>query len=285
MPTLDALIRRMRLWLRLVLVLFLLALPPIRANASSVIPIDLEQTMRLAGVAFAGTVHKIESTRLPGGPVTRVTFRDLRMLKGEPRQEITITMTGGTVNGVTTFVIDQPTFSLSGRYVIFAYESLGSPADDYSPLVGLYQGFFPIETGPGGRRSVRDWLGREIVGIRDKHLLVLGSVENTVAITARPQKVEGGDTEEEFKKPRVDTRGPGMRSRTMHTVPKVASNPAPESGVTNRSSANTKVAEQNARLLSENRTPLEVIDPRNDPGTRMSEEDFLGALAPFVDAR
>lgn len=272
-----------------VCLVLLLGGAPVRPTfASTVMSLDLEQTVRLAGIAFAGTVRSTESTVVRGfGIVTYVTFNDLRIAKGQaPGQTITIAMSGGTVDSLTTFVIDQPTFTVGQRYIVLAYASLGSAADDYTPIVGLHQGFFPVKSSrSGGMLTTRDWEDREIVGVRDTHLVVVRNQAATNPGTVGPKKVGGSGDEAEFAKPRVDTRDPGTRERVRHAVPRVFSKVRPESIAPGRTGPNAQVAALNAQLLSENRVPIEIIGPESDPHSRMSEGEFLGALQRFAGSR
>jgi hypothetical protein len=256
--------------------------------ASTVIPLDLEQTVRLAGVAFAGTVQSVESKVVREfGIVTYVTFHDLRIAKGHATgQSITIAMGGGTVDSLTTSVVDQPTFTTGKRYVVLAHETLGSAADDYTPIVGLYQGFFLVKgNGPGGVLTVRDWKDREIVALKDRHLVVVENQAETSSGIIGPRKVGGQGDEAEFKRARVDTRDPGRRQRVRNPVPRVFSSTRPDSTGAGRTEPGAQVLALNTQLLSENRMPIEIIGPESDPKSRMSEREFLEVLQRFAVSR
>ena len=77
--------------------------------------------------------------------VTRVTFRVSDTYKGLDRLLLPLEFLGGTVDDTTMEVSGVPTFELGDRAVLFVSGDRAT-----SPLVGHFQGEFPINTAPDG---------------------------------------------------------------------------------------------------------------------------------------
>lgn len=67
----------------------------------------------------------------------------------------------------------QPSFDLSKRYILIAYEGLGTPEDLFVPIVGMHGGFFAVEPeAKTGVVSVHDWLHRPLVSANSDQIIV-----------------------------------------------------------------------------------------------------------------
>ena len=126
------------------------------SDASTVIPLDLEQSVRLADVVFAGTVTRIHAENLPDdGIVTRYTFSDLRFGKGSGQgAELVLTILGGEVGGLGSVVDGAPSFEINRRYIVLSASGLGSARDSYLPVIGGSQGVFQVDLDSRTGRSI-----------------------------------------------------------------------------------------------------------------------------------
>jgi len=151
------------------------------ARATTVLPADLHTCVRLAGVAFAGTVSAKSVEQLETTIVTHVHFTDVKFVKGAPKLGGTrLALNGGVVGNRRVFSSGEPEFEIGKRYIVLAYGDFGSPRNSYLPIVGLFQGFFQLERDTRhGRTVVFDWAKRPVVRV-DGHRLVVTGPRGTV---------------------------------------------------------------------------------------------------------
>ena len=137
--------RLLALCLRVVLVLIALVTLATSALALTAIERDFDGLVARAETIFKGTVTAQESLWTGEGPnrhiVTRVTFQVLDTYKGAAASSQTLEFLGGTVAGVTLAVPDMPKFALGETAVLFV---VGNGVQ-LCPLVGAYQGRFPVQ--------------------------------------------------------------------------------------------------------------------------------------------
>ena len=103
-------------------------------------------------------------------------------VKGGGASIVTLTMPGGTVDGVTAWIPDLPTFSQGENVLLFlrdGYDRVGDPA------VGVNQGVFRIVSDPAG--------GGEIV-LNSQQQIVIG-VENDQVVTRRNPRATTASTQ------------------------------------------------------------------------------------------
>lgn len=118
---------------------------------ASVIPMTLAEVTHASGFIFAGTVRSLDSGTLPGvGPITRVTFTDLDVIRGETKGgRLVLTIRGGVRRNLVDMVADLQSFGTGERYIVFAGD-LGSAANSYDPIVGGPQGLYRVRRASGG---------------------------------------------------------------------------------------------------------------------------------------
>ena len=92
-----------------------------------------------------GTIIDARSrwTEERAGIVTEVTIRVERTIKGPPRGTVTVTALGGTVEGVTQWVEDQPQLLPGTEAFVFIKRDQGRGAT----VNGARQGFVPVANG------------------------------------------------------------------------------------------------------------------------------------------
>jgi hypothetical protein len=108
--------------------------------ATTVIPPSFDELVSEAQVIFQGTVTNVRSEWTGEGAqrriVSYVTFKVNDTFKGNPGDQITLRMLGGTVDGETMEVGDAPKFKRGDRDVLFV-ENNGT---QFIPLVGIMHG-------------------------------------------------------------------------------------------------------------------------------------------------
>ena len=199
--------------IRLLLLASLLTFPaaPVSATTTGFL-LDLALIAKNADVIFAGTVDSVRYAMDPAGEtaLTRVYFGKVVYAKGTPRSEpLALTLRGGKTARDESFVVGQPEFEWSKRYIVMAHAGLGSKENLYLPIIGLDAGFFRVipdhRAGIGGR--VYDGAYRPVAQIKGHHLVV---IDGGVPSVVRPVKNReaGGEPPIELVDPSED---PGWR--------------------------------------------------------------------------
>jgi hypothetical protein len=142
------------------------------AQATTVIPPTFDELVNQAEVIFQGDVTEVKSQWVGEGGqrhiVSYVSFKVEDALKGNPGQNYTIRMLGGTVDGETMGVSDAPKFKVGDKEILFV-EHNGS---QFIPLVGIMHGRFHVQ---------RDQSGQEVVATNEgepvKNVARLGRAE------------------------------------------------------------------------------------------------------------
>jgi hypothetical protein len=121
------------------------------ASATTVVPPSFDELVSEAQIIFQGTVTNVRSEWIGEGAqrhiVSYVTFKVNDAFKGNPGEQITLRMLGGTVNGQTMEVSDAPKFKKGDRDVLFV-ENNGT---QFIPLVGIMHGRFHVKQDSSGR--------------------------------------------------------------------------------------------------------------------------------------
>ena len=123
----------------------------------------LEEMTERAGRIFSGQCTEVRVVEQPGRgmPVTEVTFRVDRTLKGGPGGALTIRqpgVAGGTERGVG--ILGLPRFRPGEEVILFLY---GESASGLTSPVGLGQGKFTVVTDKDGLRwAVNDYGNRNL---------------------------------------------------------------------------------------------------------------------------
>jgi len=102
---------------------------------------DFADLVARAEQIVVGTVAAVRDADDPAGaPATYVTFSELRVLKGDARDTLTLRFYGGTSGSVAVHIPDMPTFAVGDRAVLF----IAGNGRDVCPLVGVWQGRFRV---------------------------------------------------------------------------------------------------------------------------------------------
>jgi hypothetical protein len=149
-------------------------------SATTVIPPTFDQLVEQAQVIFQGKVTKVNAEWIGEGAqrriVSYVTFQVKDSLKGNPGENYTIRMFGGTVDGETMGIADAPKFDVGDEDILFV-ENNGSQV---VPLVGIMHGRFHVR---------RDESGSEVVTTNEEEPLRNVAGLGTGATTLSVQSV------------------------------------------------------------------------------------------------
>ena len=140
------------------------------ANASSVVPMYLDQLIDDSAVAFEGvwTGNRTERDPATGFIVTYTTFDVRDALKGAVGSRYVIKQVGGTLPGGPQYRVEGvPSFTPGNDYVVFL---AGVSSSGFSSPLGLEQGRFKVTVTPGGSRvgNGRDF--KAMAGRMSSHL-------------------------------------------------------------------------------------------------------------------
>ena len=145
-------------------------------HATTVIPPNFDELVSRAQVIFEGEVTGLQSQWIGEGAehriVTFVTFKVVDALKGNPGENYSIRMLGGTVDGRTMEVTDAPKFKVGDHDVLFV-ENNGR---QFIPLVGIQHGRFRVQKDQAGRDTLLTGEGQPLADVNQ-----LGADEKTVA--------------------------------------------------------------------------------------------------------
>ena len=123
----------------------------IPAQATSVLPLYLDEIVDQSAVVFQGVCMENRSARDPatGMIVTYTTFQVVDKLKGAVGATHTIKQIGGELPGerVGFKIQSVPTFAVGESYVVFL---AGVSQAGFSSPIGLGQGRFTVVARPGG---------------------------------------------------------------------------------------------------------------------------------------
>jgi hypothetical protein len=200
------------------------------SHSSTVVPVSLARMVHIAGFVFGGTVSSIEYSSDRGSVIAHVHFRDLQLVKGAAQGK-------GLTLRSNISIGSQARFRVGGRYVILAVSDLGSARNSYIPIVGLYQGYFPVDSDSVVHNS-HGWPVAEVRGGR-------------IVLVA----------------PHVEQQRPSVR---IHDARDGEGRPIPDSIL--------QPARTPPDRYSSPGSPEEVIRHEADPGTRVTEGEFLAIL-------
>jgi hypothetical protein len=133
-------------------------------------PFTFEATARMAKLAFAGTVDRIEYRK----GLTDVRFTDIRHARPSGHDKTVTLSLQGSFN---MLVVEMPRFEVGQRYIVLAVDR-GSPENWHIPLVGMRQGVFHVVRSEGRREGiVHDADGHPVLAVRGGHLAILDDTE------------------------------------------------------------------------------------------------------------
>ena len=154
------------------------------ARATTVVPPDFAGLVDRAGLVFRGEVVGREASLVTRGAdraiFTRVTFRVMEAIKGNPPPLLTLEFLGGAVGEVSLEVSGMPRFETGSQDIVFV--TAGAPA--ICPLVAMGHGRYRILRDAGGEEFVARDNGLPLHRIEDVALPLLAP--GAVPIAARP---------------------------------------------------------------------------------------------------
>ncbi len=252
-------------------------------EASSVIPLDLQQCVHYSGLAFAGTVSRVraEYTRDHSTIVTRVTFSHIVVAKGRHNWlTLTMTLEGGRVGPEEIIVPGQPQFELGRRYILLVDSDLGTSDNSYIPVIGMYQGFFTVDKDSSRREDVvMDLNGRPVVAIRDGHVVVLGRKKEDIGLSSvRRGPVRTSSRDIYVPGSGEASQGRGDTLQAEHLPQRVPEETARKRVGPPDSSPRTTHPAKTYPVPTPSPTPQEIVAADDDSGTRVGEAEFLEAI-------
>lgn len=133
--------------MRKLVVATMLALAPVAARATVLVPIEFRELVNAAPIIVHGDVIDIHSDWSSGRRAveTFVTLHVDEYLKGNLGSEITVRVPGGRLGRYRTIMVGAPVFARGDELVLF----LNAGAPMYPSIVGLSQGAFRVVTVPG----------------------------------------------------------------------------------------------------------------------------------------
>jgi hypothetical protein len=133
--------------MRTLLVAAMLAIAPVAARATVLVPVAFRELVQTAPVIVHGDVVAIHSDWASGRRTveTFVTLHVDEYLKGNLGPEITVRVPGGRLGRYRTIMVGAPVFARGDEVVLF----LNTAAPAYPSIVGLSQGAFRVVTMPG----------------------------------------------------------------------------------------------------------------------------------------
>lgn len=168
---------------RLFLALLLAFAAAFPAAATSVLPVDLDQLVGTAAVAFEGTCTGNRTERDPATNLvaTYTTFAVHDVLKGQVGGTYEIKQIGGAIPGGLTYKVEGvPKFQPGQDYIVFLP---GVSAAGFSSPVGLQQGRFVVTPTANGR---------EVANGRDFRDLTAGIPSGELPPSLQQQARRGG---------------------------------------------------------------------------------------------
>lgn len=171
------------------LLLSLLLLAAVHAQASTLMPVDVATQVDEADLIFAGTVIGVESVPVKDRSFafTYVTFQIDETLKGAADGPIiTLRFAGGLANGMGYSVSGVPRFALDGRHLLFVRDN-----DRLTlPLAGDARGKLDLIAHPVTREPiVVDHRGYVIGGIRETEWSLSGLKIDRFGQFEQPERV------------------------------------------------------------------------------------------------
>jgi hypothetical protein len=238
---------------------------------ASCLPSSFQDQIRSARIIFVGTVSRVQPVRLPNTVVTRYRFDRVRYLKGEgPVDSLILVQRGGRYGDLWISASDEASYRDSVRYVVFATTGDAPLAGEYTTVgCGIHP--FGIWTDSESARSV--------VHTNSGAVIIAADTEHLVTMDRAPWRPDEGTWT-------ADERG-----RLQPPTPP-APRPLPDL-VAAADSAYYVRARAHLRMLTDRdeaaATERRIHDlrvirlfPHQDPGPRVSEEEFLRTLAGIV---
>jgi hypothetical protein len=235
---------------------------PMRAPAACLGP-SLDREIGQTVMIFAGTVARVSPDRLPGGRIiTHYLFTDVVFAKGSASSDsVILTSRGGVIGTVKWMSEDCRTFDQGKRYIVFGER--GGPCSE--PGYGMaprfcFSGFLVEADSTAHAPVVYAYPGTPVIAFRDWHMVVRGAPWTLQApgIVYRDAAGHGGPW-------RPPDLAPWTWARRDTTIDEYGSH------------TSTKSASSNSRFVR-----TEFVWRQRDPGTRVSEAEFLEQIRAIV---
>ncbi len=239
-----------------------------RSTMSMCMGSSFEQQIGWAQIIFVGTVTNVDVVSLPNTIVTRYRFDDVRYLKGQgPPDSLLLVQEGGCDGRYLITVDEGVSFRSGGRYVVLATKGYPPSSGDYQAMPCGNGHPFGIWPDSGSASPVVHLgLGNSLVAFDGNHL---------VALWNDPWRPEYGVWA-------IDEYG---RSSPPSPPPR---QPLPD--LIRAADAEFEFRARGSSLTPEQiraasrRVRTVILFPHQDPGTRVSEEEFVRTLSTVIDS-
>jgi len=213
---------------------------------------------------FAGTVTKAEAVEVPGSIVTRYRFDEVRYVKGSgPADSMILVEDGGCHGRDCVYFSEGVSFQVGTRYVVFADSGSWSRTRDYGSMLCGTGHPFTIRADSGSTTPVVHFSGRApLAGFDDRHMVIVGTwpwePSRGGAWSVGPGRMV------EPSRPPSRPLGDVIRDADTELESKIKNLPSPKA--------------------EEIRNQMQLIHlyPHQDPGSRVTEGDFLDTLSRIV---
>lgn len=221
--------------MRTLLVVGLLSVTVVRAFASQVVPMSIEQLADHSGEVIVGTVANVTSQwrENPRRIESLVTFEGVSLLKGDrtlPDNKFTLTVPGGSVGEFQMRVCCAPEFAVGDKWVLMLL-----PTYKTYPVVGIYRGALRIVEDGDGVERVYNAAGRSVTGFDESgHFVIDGkaqrhAAEHLVAENGAHVRAVAARESSSIKAMRltefVDTLTPVLAASRKHSMDRPAGTP------------------------------------------------------------
>jgi len=229
---------------------------------------SFEQQVSWAQIIFVGTVTSAEAVSLPNTIVTRFWFSMVRYVKGGgPADSLLLVEEGGADGQYRIVVEDGISFRIGARYVVFATKGYGPAPDQYGALPCGYGHPFGIWPDSGSTDPV--------VHLFSSHPLLAFDGRHLVVLWSEPWRPETGIWAiNETGRPDYGT--PPPRLPLPNLIRAADAEFEYRTRDLSRTPGQVKAASQRIRTVT--------LFPHQDPGTRVSEEEFVRTLSTVIES-
>jgi hypothetical protein len=239
-----------------------------RSASSLCLSTSFEDQVGWAQIIFAGTVTSAEAVSLPTTIVTQFWFGNVRYVKGGGQTDsLLLAEEGGSDGQYRITVEDGITFRIGSRYVVFATKGYGPAPDQY--------GAMPCGTGHPFGVWPDSGATNPVVHLDSTLPLVAFDGRHLVALWHEPWRPETGVwATDENGRPDYGTPPP---RRPLPDLIRAAD------AEFERQTRDLSLTPDQVQAASR-RIRTVTLFPHQDPGTRVSEEEFLRTLSAVIES-
>ena len=228
---------------------------------------SFEDHVSRAQIIFVGNVANVDVVSLPNTIVTRYRFDAVRYLKGQgPADSLLLVQEGGSDGRYRIITEHEISFRMGARYVVFATKGYGPTPDQY--------GAMPCGTGPLGIWP-DSGSAKPVVHLGSSYSLVAFDGTHLVILLDHPWRPEYDIwARDKFGRPSPPTLPP--RQPLPDLIRAADAEFEHRSGDLSLTPEQIQVASRRVRTVN--------LFPHQDPGMRVSEEDFLRTLSTVIQS-